>query len=185
MNRLFHGAREAFTAFDPKMIGIGAEPNSVLGVWLSTDPHVAFSYALGGYLKEVGTGPLRLAVARDHYSAIWGAPDLMPCDGEMAYPLFLHARGELSRAGYDGIWFEMPGTDLEGAVCIFDPAILRIARVLHAPLVDELDGLTGALDAVDIDFSCALEDLIAEGRRPLGEIPDEECEESLSMQTSP
>lgn len=151
-NRLFHASKTGFRRFDPDRIGSGAEANSALGVWLSVEPQVAWDYARGGALMVVETGSLRLATASDRKAMIWGGPDLFETDREIGWVAFDSLRRALLADGYDGVWCEMPGTDLEGAVCILDPSRLEIVEVLERPAEDLVDRLEGALEAAVFDF---------------------------------
>lgn len=153
VNRLFHASTTGFRRFDPERIGTGAEANSALGVWLSVDPQVAWDHARGHNLMVVETGPLRLATASDRRTIIWGGPDLHETDREIGWPAFDRLRRVLLEDGYDGVWCEMPGTDLEGAVCILDPSRLRIVEVLEAPSEDMVDALAGSIEQAEFDFS--------------------------------
>ncbi len=166
MNRLFHGAYRHFDAFSADTIGMGAEGNSALGIWLSEEPHVAAGYGGGQHLMVVEAAPLCLAVARDWRATICGGPDLFPTDREIAIELFREARLRLMDEGFDGVWCEMPGTDLAGAVCVFGPEKLRIVEVLRRPEENDLDLLTGCLTEAEIDFSRALEDVLEALRVP-------------------
>lgn len=170
--RLYHGTRKDFDAFDPYMIGMGAEPNSALGVWLTQDPHIAAAYCGERRVVIAEIDAPKLAVGTDYRTAIWGATDLNPTDREVAWPLFEKARRELMEAGFDGVMFDCPGTDLEGAVCIFDAAKLRITGAMDYPEEHDLLPLENPPDDSVPDWSVRLEEA-------LGAIPhdaDEECE---------
>lgn len=159
---LFHGTGPDRVGFDELLSGEGAEANAALGVWLSASPHAASLYARGRILVCEILAP-RLAVARDRETAIWGGPDLMPTDREIGWPRFDAARRSLAAAGFDGVWCEMPGTDLEGAACIFDHRALRVLRVAE-PDGDALDALEaefGGRDDSSIDLAVSLEDALS------------------------
>lgn len=158
MARLYHGTRKLFDSFNSELIGEGWEPNSALGVWLSTSPLIAWEYAYGENLIVAETGELRLLVARNLQTTVWGGEDLHPQDREIAWPLFDAARQSLAALGYDGIYCEMPGTSLEGAVCVFDPSRLRIINTIQKPEANMVEALAECDDGLLIDFDYALED---------------------------
>lgn len=140
MARLFHGSRKDFTAFDPYQIGMGAEPNSALGVWLSVDASMASDYEGGRFLMVVETGPLKLAHVADTEMAIWGPGRRGGRPGPAQWELFAEARKTLTSEGYDGVWCEMPGFELSGCLCVFDPSILTITEVIPYPEDRDLAG---------------------------------------------
>lgn len=158
--RLYHGTRKEFDAFDPYMIGMGAEPNSALGVWLTQDPHIAAGYGGETRLVIAEVDAPRLAVGVDYQTAIWGGPDLHPTDREISWPRFEKARRDLMEAGFDGVMFDCPGTDLEGAVCIFDASKIRITEVLEYPEEADLCPLENPPDDSVPDWSVRLEEAL-------------------------
>lgn len=76
----------------------------------------------------VQTPPLKLAMPPG---------DLGPDDHASPDPtqrsLFAAARKRPSTKGHDGVWSEMPSSELAGCICIFDPATLEISVVIHFP----------------------------------------------------
>lgn len=64
----------------------------------------------------------------------------------------------------NGIWCELPGTDLEGSVCISNPQILRIVASVPANEPDLLDRLDahGCVAAIDFEayFQQTLERIV-------------------------
>lgn len=167
--RLFHGSRSVFDQFDPYQIGMGAEPNSVLGVWLTRDPEAASGYGGGRAIMIVEAETLRLAPALDRHTAIWGGPDLYPTDRELAWPRFEKARKELMSLGYDGIICEMEDCDLEGAICIFDPEKLTIVEAIEYPEDRDIYDLSSDEAGLEVDASTTL-DFALTGRDPVTEI---------------
>lgn len=125
---LFHASPNPIDRFCDSLQGQGWEANSTLGTWFSTCPHVAADHAPQGHLHILTTDTLRLAALRCHRSAIWGGPHLLSTDQEIARPRFHALRNHLLSKGFDGVWCEMPGTDLEGAVCLFSVARLRLVE---------------------------------------------------------
>jgi hypothetical protein len=168
---LWHASRRPVRKFVASGIGLGWEPNSALGVWLSRDPEIAASYLReeDGWLHrvEVPDG-LRLAAAHDRHAAIWGGPDLTSMDREIAYPMFEAARRDLSGLGFDGVWCEMPGTDLDASVCLFDVRRIRISERIRVTSRDVLPEVEGD-DTSDVHFGVNLEDALGRAGAALPE----------------
>ncbi|MCE6957640.1 hypothetical protein LAZ40_00960 [Cereibacter sphaeroides] len=158
---LYHGTKRIVDRFSPETVGVGYEANSALGLWLTRCPHLAASYADGGTILVVEVDAPRLAVARDLATTIWGGPDLHPSDREIGWPRFVAARLALMAEGLDGIWCEMPGTDLEGAVCLFRPETARIVSRIPLDHHPDLSILEDPEDDAAILFDRALEDRLA------------------------
>ena len=161
---LYHGTQAVFDAFDPALIGEGAEANSALGLWATLNPHSAFEYGGGRRILVLEIAAPRLAAVCCYDSAIWGGPDFAPADREIAWPRFVAARTALSRAGYDGVWCECPDTDLGQAVCLFDPGRVRILRAIDHPEdrdLFELEADAEAADDSEVDFTRSLEDALS------------------------
>ena len=159
--RLYHGSRDAFDAFDPQMVGTGAEPNSALGVWLSRDPRSAYGYGGNRHLAIAEIAAPRLAVCSDEYVAIWGARDLSPLDGEIAWPLFDEARKILMAEGYQGVLFDCVDTEMEGAVCIFEPETVSIVETLTFLEDHEFDPMENPHDDSVVDHHQSLEEVLS------------------------
>lgn len=153
MTRLYHGTSRPIPRFEGDRIGQGFEPNSALGVWLTADPMMTATYAGDFGVVLIATPPpLTLAVAHDWGQAIWGGPDLHLEDREVARARFAMARERLRDQGFDGIWCNMPGTDLESAICLVDPACIRVAGAIPSAAQDLLQQIPHALRGIRVNF---------------------------------
>lgn len=166
MIRLFHGTSAQLSRLSEERIGLGHSPNSALGVWLTADPLMAATYAGDfGVVLIAATTPLTLAVAHDWTQAVWGGPDLHLEDREVARARFAVARTRLRGQGFDGIWCNMPGTDLESAICLVDPARIRIVGSIPSAAQDLLQQIPHALRGIRVNFRHCLEDVLLEIRK--------------------
>lgn len=150
MARFFHGGSRPFREFDMVRRGSGSEPNSVLGIWLTFVPNVAADYGIArgnidSAVMVVDTiaedRPLRLAFCGNRDIAIYGVEDahqdwVGDTDQQAeARQKFERARNVLMAHGIDGIWCGdgAEGTDLEGAVVLFDSTRIEISHVISDP----------------------------------------------------
>lgn len=157
---LYHGTRAAFVHFTPASIGRGGEANAALGIWATRCPHTATLYGGDARLMILSVAAPRLAFAACRQSAIWGGPDLEARDREIALPRFAAARTTLMAQGLDGVWCEMPGTDLAESVCLFDPDAISTLDILERPTPEVLDRLETPDDDSVVDFGVRLEEAL-------------------------
>jgi hypothetical protein len=155
---LYHGTQVVIDRFDPALIGRGAEPNSALGVWATLDPHQAHDYAGGKHLLVLSVKAPKLASVSDYQAAIWGGPDYGPSERVIARQMFEAARLSLMAQGYDGVWCECPGTDLNAAVCLFSAQSVKIQQVIRYAEDRDLDDLEDPQDDSIVDINKRLED---------------------------
>ena len=153
VNTLFHGTRQENITFEDTLIGRGAEPNSALGIWFTTEPELAFDYSGKRHLIEIVTSHLNLVALENREMAIWGTCDTLPKRTDAMRQKFVTMRLDLMKKGFHGVWCEMPGTDLEGAVCLFSSRHFTISRFFRFPEEHEVEVLTGRCDDVSVDFS--------------------------------
>ena len=167
---VYHGTRTIPDRFDLSLIGRGAEPNSALGVWATRDPHLAYDYAGGRHIAVLSTATPKLASAHDYQTLIWGGPEYGPAQRRCAFEMFKKARLSLMAQGYDGIWCECPGLDLDSAVCLFRPETIDIQRVIRHAEDADIDPLEDPLDDSFVDFQKRLEDELELARLSLKEV---------------
>lgn len=141
MPTLFHGSRTLITSFSSDRVGQGYEANSALGLWLTSVPKRALDYAQGGYVLSVEIPPMRLAMADQWTTTVWGDLQFNQDDFQDAWGMFSVARAHLMAEGYGGVFCDIPNTDLEGAVCVFDPDDVSIGKTYTAKRGDEVMAL--------------------------------------------
>lgn len=158
---LYHGTRARFARFTAQSHGRGAEANSVLGIWATRCPHAASAYGGDRRLLVLDVPVPRLAIVCCYDTALRGGPDLSPADREIGIARLKSARAALRARGIGGVWCELPGTDLAGAVCLLEPAAIAIRETIEHPECRDLEALEDPADDSAVDFSLRLEDLLA------------------------
>lgn len=178
-NVFLHGSRSDFTAFDPYQIGMGAEPNSSFGIWVTTNGAQAAGYGGKKFVHVVETGPLKLISMEHEDVAIWGRWEHEPASRQLAALEFANLRQSLMAQGYDGaMFFGADDSPMEGALCLFRPEALRIVKTISDP--EEIEALEwdnpARVSNVEVDHDMRLEDLMNIGPDPDAEIDLDELD---------